>query len=104
MKHHTPEQLRARLNAIKDGTYRNAQPPKSEVDCAKFVEAFRIACLLADRESDGHFTLMRFTTGWGATFKTPNGRDDIASAGLLTSPTEAIEVAISKAIGIGGGA
>jgi hypothetical protein len=33
----------------------------------------------ACEKSDGHFTLMRFTTGWKAMFETP----DVVSGGLL---------------------
>lgn len=37
----------------------------------------------ACEKSDGHFTLMRFTTGWKAMFQTP----DIVSGGLPTVTT-----------------
>ena len=76
--------------------------PRTDADMHRLVEAIRIACLLADSRSGGHFTLMKFSSGWGATFMTPNNRQDIGNAGCLPTAVEAIERAI--ALNIGGGA
>jgi hypothetical protein len=35
-------------------------------------QAFEIVEELACEETDGHFTLMRFTTGWKAMFRSPD--------------------------------
>ena len=73
--------------------------PRTDADMHRLAEAIRIACLLADVKSDGHFTLMKFTTGWGATFMTPVTRRDIRNAGCMPTAVAAIERAITANIG-----
>jgi hypothetical protein len=48
--------------------------------------------------SDGHFTLMAFTTNWRASFGTPSGRDDIKKMKACETPDEAIKAAFCDMI------
>lgn len=45
---------------------------------------------IGTRFSDGHFTLMKFTTNWRASFSTPNDRDEIQQ--MASAPTERLAV------------
>jgi len=102
---YSPQQLTERLQSIKEGSYaKKAQLLRSEVECARLMTAIRIACLFADKNSGGHFTLMRFTTGWAATFKTPSSRRDVDDAVSFVNPTDAVANAIERETGIGGDA
>lgn len=59
------------------------------MDSLQNVEEF------ATKHSDGHFTLMRFTTNWRAGFFTPSSREDIERMQIGATAHEAI----SKAMG-----
>ncbi len=51
---------------------------------------------LAKKHSDGHFTIMRFTTNWRVVFSTPTDRDDISEMPVGKTVEEAIQKAIDK--------
>jgi len=66
------------------------------------MSEFDRLCLLLDlaenraiEESDGHLTIMRFTTGWKAMFGTPdldgNGRAEVAALPMRESLEEALQ-------------
>jgi len=60
---------------------------------ALLEDAFR----LADKISDGHFTLLKFTTNYRAGFVTPSDRDDISALSEGKSLAEALSAAIGTA-------
>jgi hypothetical protein len=41
------------------------------------VDILKALILLAENESDGHLTIMKFTTNWRISFTTPHTREDI---------------------------
>lgn len=41
------------------------------------LNLLHLAIHIADKLSDGHFTLLKFTTNWRAGFFTPDSREDI---------------------------
>jgi hypothetical protein len=55
---------------------------------------------MANGEYDGHFTLMRLTTGWKAVFGTPDicgeNRDEIFSLATHADANEAVADAIAR--------
>ena len=56
-----------------------------------------VAEAIADCVSDGHFTLMKFTTHWRAGFVTPGSRAEIAELSMGSTAEDAIQAAIFKA-------
>lgn len=44
------------------------------------AELLRLLELKAIEQSDGHLTIMRFTTNWRVCFRTPTSHDDIANS------------------------
>jgi len=54
--------------------------------------------VLADIFSDGHFTLMKFTTGWKASFSTPTCREDIDGMSVGETAQKAIRAAIVQQV------
>lgn len=56
---------------------------------------------LRDTKTDGHFTLMAFTSGWKAMFKTPDldtgeGRAEVSNRPTFPNPDSAIVDAIME--------
>jgi len=51
---------------------------------------------LGKKHSDGHFTVMRFTTNWRVSFSTPQDRDDISEMFEGKTLEEAVEKAIKS--------
>lgn len=46
---------------------------------------------LANKKSDGHFTIMRFTTNWRVSLSTPNDREDIGKMYAGSTLEESLE-------------
>jgi len=53
---------------------------------------------MADRSSDGHLTVMKFTTNWRVGFVTPDGRDGIADMPVGNTFAEAARKALGEVI------
>lgn len=51
---------------------------------------------LAKKHSEGHFTIMKFTTNWRISFSTPQDRDDISEMFVGQTLEEAVEKAIKS--------
>ncbi len=62
----------------------------------KSLTTFSMIKFLADTISDGHFTLMKFTTNYRAGFYTPNNRDDIDKMAEGKTVEEALNNALIK--------
>lgn len=58
--------------------------------------ALMFAQKFADENSDGHFTLMRFTTNWRCSFDTPNSREDIDQMSEGKTAQVAVMTAVRK--------
>lgn len=60
------------------------------------IELLKKAVDVADRDHDGHITFLKFTTGWKASFGTPDldsgyGRKEIRDLKAFDSLQEALE-------------
>lgn len=51
---------------------------------------------IADKEFDGHFTLMKFTTNWRLTFGTVENREDINASECAETLDEVLDKAIKS--------
>jgi len=60
-------------------------------------ELLSLAETIATNVSDGHFTLMKFTTNWRAGFITPEDLDDVQKLHTGATAEEAVENAIDYA-------
>lgn len=50
----------------------------------------------AAKHSDGHFTIMKFTTNWRVSFSTPNDREEIAEMAVAPTLEEAVRIAVAR--------
>lgn len=56
----------------------------------------KFALGVASEISDGHFTIMKFTTNWRAAFFTPESRQDIVKMSIGKTEKEAINNALQQ--------
>lgn len=50
----------------------------------------------AAKHSDGHFTIMKFTTNWRASFETTSDMDDIPKMAVAPTLEEAVRLAATR--------
>jgi hypothetical protein len=50
----------------------------------------------AAKHSDGHFTIMKFTTNWRVSFGTPNEREDISEMAVAKTMEDAVRMAVAQ--------
>jgi hypothetical protein len=71
-----------------------ARPALVEIDSLDLDTLMAIAERIAVERTDGHLTLMRFTTGWKCMLGTPNldidGRSEVSSLPASPSVKEAL--------------
>ena len=72
---------------------------KELVDLVATGQLIRELSEIADKRSDGHFTVMRFTTNWRVGFYTPSDRDDIDDMCVGKTLEEAVKAAIFGGLG-----
>ncbi|NOK37139.1 hypothetical protein HMI49_28475 [Corallococcus exercitus] len=70
------------------------QPPRSNVESLDLATLLALAERIAVERAGGHFTLMRFTTGWKCMLGTPDldgdGRGEVAKLPAFQSAREAL--------------
>ncbi len=62
------------------------------------LEAFKLLerlIVAANQNFDGHLSILKFTTNWRVSFKTPDGRDDIAEMEVGRTFEEAAQKLLS---------
>jgi len=70
------------------------QPTRSNVESLDLATLLALAERIAVERADGHFTLMRFTTGWKCMLGTPDldgdGRGEVVKLPTFQSAREAL--------------
>jgi hypothetical protein len=62
------------------------------------INGLKMLETIARQKSDGHLTIMKFTTNWRAGFITPESRDDISGLAEGATMEEAIRNAILREV------